>query len=70
MTIVPFLWITFANAYKKETTNTIMVGDVMMNGYVPRKQTPKSVKKVDLAVCAILARQAAVVSSIAAGDGG
>jgi hypothetical protein len=63
----PLLMDHFANAYKKETTNTIMVGDVMMNGYVPRKQTPKSVKKVDLAVCAILARQAAV-DSIAAGE--
>lgn len=63
----PLLVEHFANAYKKETSNTIMAGGTMVNGYIPRKQTPKSAKKIDLAVCAILARQAAV-DSIAAGE--
>jgi phage terminase large subunit-like protein len=56
-----------ANAYKKEVRSSIEVDGQLMPGYVPRKNNPKSPKKIDLAVCAILARQAAI-DSLAAGE--
>lgn len=57
----------FANAYKKEVSATIEADGILMPGFIPRKVTPKSVDKIDLTVCAILARQAAV-DSLAAGE--
>jgi hypothetical protein len=63
----PLLYEHFANAYKKEVTASIEVDGVLTPGYIPRKVTPKSQDKIDLSVCSILARQAAV-DSLAAGE--
>lgn len=57
----------FSNAFKKEVSATIEADGVLMPGFIPRKVSPKSNDKIDLAVCAILARQAAV-DSLAAGE--
>jgi hypothetical protein len=57
----------FSNAYKKEVSATIETDGVLMPGFIPRKVAPKSNDKIDLVVCAILARQAAT-DSLAAGE--
>lgn len=63
----PELTMHVENAYRKEVRAKIDDEGVERQGYIPRKLTPKSGRKIDLCVCAILARQAGL-DSVEAGE--
>lgn len=63
----PELSMHVENAYRKEVRAKVDDEGVERQGFVPRKLHPKSHKKIDLCVTAILARQAAL-DSIEAGE--